>query len=442
MENKIKKDVQEEVDKLWESNLKHNFENHLNQCLKDSLNNIEAKIQNLEDSMKKHIEALNQNLEQKFSSQMSQLMQQSNLNDENLVNNDPVETDELLRNIKVELDNITFPPLKNIVPPMDSNLLINLILNCLVNIKTLISYYLNPQKEKKIMKNPNVLGPAFLKLLDHSWKSKFNEYTPNEIHQVLKNIMKKDYYTQNPGLIFSYILSNLNSELSQNELNKNVNIEEDPLLKYRRDKAFESFIKQNKDPVKIANSFYNIIETEKRCETCGSNSYSFAYLPLINIYLQANPDNIDNNISFIQHFKILLTDVTEEKIKENCDICTCVKEKFVSKLILDTNDVIIVNINRNNDPNNMVEFNFPAILDKDDIIDKTKNHVYHKMKYEILCVIKKYKVNNNDFFLLFCKNFINNEWYAYNNNKIRKTDFNEVNSDNKTTCLIIYYKQK
>ena len=104
--------------------------------------------------------------------------------------------------------------------------------------------------------------------------------------------------------------------------------------------------------------------------------------------------------------------------------------------------MIIVNINRNNDPNNMVEFNFPPILDKDDIIDKTKNHVYHKMKYEILCVIKKYKVNNNDFFLLFCKNFINNEWYAYNNNKIRKTDFNEVNSDNKTTCLIIYYKQK
>ena len=114
---------------------------------------------------------------------------------------------------------------------------------------------MNPSKEEKIMKKSNginnILGPVFLKLIDHSWKSKFNEYTPEKMHQILKNLMKGDYNTQNPGLIYKYILSQLHSELCPNELN-NGNIEKDPYLKYNEDKVFEDFQK-NYQNTKISN---------------------------------------------------------------------------------------------------------------------------------------------------------------------------------------------
>ena len=73
-------------------------------------------------------------------------------------------------------------------------------------------YYLNPIKEDKILKiskeNPNkaYLGPSFLKLLDHLWKSNQKEYAPMKIHNFLKKSMKNDYNTNDAGLIIQYIL--------------------------------------------------------------------------------------------------------------------------------------------------------------------------------------------------------------------------------------------
>ena len=118
--------------------------------------------------------------------------------------------------IHIDFHNVKNPSLKNIILSPDFNPLINLILNCFINIRTFTLYYLNPTKESKIMRktngNPNILGPVFLKLLDHGWKSKVDEYTPSELHQILKKLMKENYKTQNPGLIFHFILSQLNND--------------------------------------------------------------------------------------------------------------------------------------------------------------------------------------------------------------------------------------
>ena len=154
--------------------------------------------------------------------------------------------------------------------------------------------------------------------------------------------------------------------------------------------------------------------------------------------MQANKDKIYNNLSFREHFKTLLIDKNEEKINEDCLICGSKKSKFINKHILDTTELIIININRNNDPNNLVEFKYPEMIDKKDIINATKAPVFNEMKYEIFCVIKKYKIYNNSQFLMFCKNFINDTWYSYNIKNIRKVDIKEVFMDSKKTCLIIY----
>ena len=87
---------------------------------------------------------------------------------------------------------------------------------------------MNPDKEKKILQksknNPHgdYLGPSFLKLLDYLWKSNQNEYSPNEIHNSLKKIMKI-YNLDDAGLIIKNILNQLNEELIINPIKINDN---------------------------------------------------------------------------------------------------------------------------------------------------------------------------------------------------------------------------
>ena len=476
MEKEKREEVKKEAEEIWENNLKKIFDQNLKNYLIKSLTNLQTQLKNFDDSMMNHIQTLNKNFNQKFDNQISQLKQEgfinknvninninnnknnSNMNNNNLNNNNinninnnifnineifnENESDEMLRKINIDIKSITAPLLKRLNIPQNSNPLINLILNYIVNIKTLLLYYFNPNKQEKIMwksqGNPNKLGQAFLKLLDHFWKSKNNEYTPSEIHKILKDIMKNDYNTQNPGLIFKYFLTQLNSELQHKNTNEENNIEEDPYLFFNREKVIESFIKKNQNPTKISNCFYNMIETEKRCDSCGTVQYSIENIPIINIYLQANEGNIYNNISFNEHFKSLLLDKNKDVINEKCMLCETEKNKYISKHILDVTDIFIININRNNDPNNIVEFKYPEKIEKKDFINQNKINQFKDVKYELFCIIKNYKLNNNSNFVMFCKNFVNNEWYSYNNKHIKKSDINEAISDGKNTCLIIY----
>ena len=302
MENKIKQEAKKEAEQLWENNFKKSFQDKLNIYFMDELKGLKKNFKVREESMFNYINSLDKKFEVKFNLQVSQLQQQKGFNEDfNIFNNNEEikeedESDDQLRKKDINLKSITNPPLKKIIPPENSNSLINLLLNCIINIRSLIAYYLNREKENKIMRkpngNPNILGPAFLKLLDHTWKSKYNQYIPNEIHQIMKNLMKDMYDTQNPGLIFQLFLTQLNNELSQDQLNKGDNLEEDPYIIFNRDKLLEKFKMQNNQNTKIQNCFYNIIETEKRCKSCETVSYSLEYFPIINIYLHAHEIDI------------------------------------------------------------------------------------------------------------------------------------------------------
>ena len=445
MENNIKEEAKKEAEEYWEKYLKNNFNEQINKYLMNSLFDLKNRMKKFDESLTNHIQILDKEFSKKFENQISEIQKKSGLFEKNKIknqNNNIFKTeDEILRKEPIDLKSIKIPSLKKINLPPDSNQLINLIFYCLVNIKTLISYYFNPSKEQKIMwkskDKPNILGTSFLKLIDNYWKSKSNEYTPTEIHQILKNIMKNDYYTQNPGLIFQYILFELNSELSQKYLNENKNINNEPYLIFKRNEMLEIF-KKNGESVKISNCFFNIIETEKRCESCDSSQYSFENLPIINIFLQENEENHYNKISFIEHFRTLLINKKEEIFNEKCLICEIEKNKFVSKHVLDTTEIIIININRDNDLNNKVELNYPEKIEKKDFINENKNDNFYNLKYELFCTIKKYRNNNNLEFKLFCKNFVNEKWYLYNDKYIKETNIKDAMSDGKYISLIIY----
>ena len=434
MEESIEAQAEREAKEIWEKKLKNDFDEHINKCLMETLRELKNHLNIFDETMKTHMNELDQKFKKKFEEQISSLKQQSNINqnitnpfsqfNNNNINNNEnmIETDDILRKREINLNEINEPSLKMLRLSINSNPLINLILYCLVNFKNILLYYFNSSKEEKILKKEsgikNVFGPAFLKLIDHYWKSKKNEYAPNDIHLILKNLIKNNYMTQNPGLIFENILCILNSELEQNSINLAYDFNSP--TSYNLPNVWNYFSQiYIKNPTKIKNSIYSIIQTEKMCTLCKYIQYSFKNGPIINLYLQANPNAIHNNIYLINNIEKLLISPNESIINEYCLNCKTNKRKKISNYILNGSEIIIFNINRDSDPNNLVQLNYPNQLSSDDIINAQKNFLaVKKYRYDLSGIIRKVKINNNSIFILHCKNPINNKWYTYDNNNI------------------------
>ena len=122
----------------------------------------------------------------------------------------------------------------------------------------------------------------------------------------------------------------------------------------------------------------------------------------------------------INNFENLLTKRNEKIINENCINCRCNKNKKISNYLLSASEIIIFNINKDDDPNNYVQLNYPNQFSNEDIINKNKNfRENRKLIYELFCVFRRRKNYNNSInFIMHCKNPINNNWYTYDNNLI------------------------
>ena len=127
-----------EVEEDWENNLKNSFKDQLNKCLINELTNLKIQMNDFETSVKNHINSLEKDFENKFYNQIK-----------NININIPSENDDELRKIHIDFHNVKNPSLKNIILSPDFNPLINLILNCFINIRTFILYYLILLKNQK-----------------------------------------------------------------------------------------------------------------------------------------------------------------------------------------------------------------------------------------------------------------------------------------------------
>ena len=320
MEEEIREQIKKDVEQIWETKFKVSFSNQINICLMETLKNLENERINFDSTINSQIQELDKKFEEKwnptfqnFQNEMSKLSVINNKNNKiqnnddnpyviknnnrknnneneiniknneneininnnennlntikNYLNNNIVNDNyQKLRDKKIDLFNLKNPPITNLVLLENTNPLINIILQCLSNIGHLVGYYLNPDKEKKILQksknNPHgdYLGPSFLKLLDYLWKSNQNEYSPNEIHNSLKKIMKSYYNLDDAGFIIKNILNQLNEELIINPIKINDN--NDPYNNFNEQKTLKNFI-QNLNKTAISERFFSTIKIKK-----------------------------------------------------------------------------------------------------------------------------------------------------------------------------------
>ena len=489
MEENIKEEAKRFAEDLWEEKLKKSFNQKIENSYNDIINEFKNDLENYVISITNHFQELdkefNDKWEEKFVNEFSKLGQleknQRNLNNNNnnininelnqiknnnfinenefnnIINNNnlenknkenKIEKDENLRKKEINFNILKTPPLINITYLENMNPLINIILLCLSNIEYLVYYYLNSSKESKILHkskedSKNIyLNPSFLDYLDHFWKSNKKEFVPIEIHDILKKLMLENYNTNDPSIIVDYLLKKLDEELKIN--NKNNNIEDiNPSERFNEHNIIKKYFNNfSNNRTHISDIFYSTIKIKKLCQNCKRQPlYYFESTPVINIYLEEKNNN--NYLTFENDLKNILMKKEEYNIKENCIICSSEQTMNVIKDIYSFSVVLIININREKDPNNNILFKYPENFDGNKIIN---NKIIKMPNYELITIIKKVKNNNcNNFeYISYYKNFIDKCWYSYNNQKkeILNNDYKNFIFDDKNTCMLIYSKIK
>ena len=67
MENKLKEDIEKEVEEMWNKELKGNYDNFIDSCLMSTLKDIKIQLNNYENSIKSYMNNLENQFDKKFN---------------------------------------------------------------------------------------------------------------------------------------------------------------------------------------------------------------------------------------------------------------------------------------------------------------------------------------------------------------------------------------
>ena len=393
----IKKEIEKEIDIIWENELKDKFVKLLDSNFQTISNEVEKKLDMNAKEVAKNIEKLVNILK-------------------------PVD-------IKTKMNRYC----TNIIYENNTNYLVNLVLICLSNIEPLVFFCLGNKNEilEKIREKDNLFS-LLKELFNNVWLNK-NNFNPNRLHNKLKQLNNQKYSSKDPGAIFYFILSKLNDEL---QFNKNINNNNNINI-YSKEEVFNNFkemIERNK--TQISDIFFVNYQIKKTCRICEAESYFCEQKPIINLYIEQQVQNSVvkrgqfQDISLNDNFNFLLNDNID--IEEDCGICECKQSFKINNLIKGlNNNILIINLDRVKDSLHERNVDIPKQL-KLKLQNETKF-------YEIIAVINR-NIPLKEEYNAYCKNFFDNKWYVYNNKNV-KMENNENEIFNGHKALLLIYKK-
>ena len=403
--------IEEEIDKIWENEIKDKTNDKMNSIILNKSKELDQKLQIFENNL---CDSMNQ-----------------------AINN--IEIELLKKNMNKKC--------RNFVYNNNENSLINFVLICLSNIELFVLFCLGYEKNKLLEKineiNEDNYFSLFVEIINNIWLKNGDKYSPSKIHDQFKRLNNQIYISNDPGEIIGFFLTKLNDELNYNQiLDNNIN-------------NINNF--NNKEIIKNQNKikelFFVDYKIEKKCIECSKkfnaqvNKTINKKSPLINLYIQEKEKIAgigEGNISDLKlkkHFNFLLNDYI--KLDEFCEISQNIEKFDVNNYIENlNNNILIINLNRNNDF--FLERN---IKFKEQLKLKLGNK---NLKYELISVIyninenilQRYFDDNRPKYIAYCKNFLDEKWYLYNENDIKLIQNNNENLilDGQKALLLIYKK--
>ena len=382
--------------------------------MEDEQDELKQKLEQINKQIDEDFDNYSNNLNIKLETTLIQL--KANIIDKKYLNK--------LKTIR-EIPKIDMIP--ELIDSGNFNFIINPILFCLATLDIITEFSLKETEDNKkilnIIQGNNSFIDNFISLMKNMREKNFVNSHYKSVHRCLSNILNNVelYMSQDPEFIIKSILSILEADIKLVKNKLKVNI-----------------------PNIITDNFLLLINKIKICSKCG---FIYKQKPqkqfVIDLILRKPVEVKDETLS--STFPNLLSDEEENR---KCEVC---KEKLANtKIFGNLKKYMIINVNRDKDPNCEMKLKYSNVLKIKDSMDKkeyefelilalvdietAKNNLNIEQKRKIRETNKKFKI--------FFKNFINDKCFLFKDRKFVEFNGNFEDGVSQYKPNILIYKKK
>ena len=454
--------------KINKNKKKQIFSNNL--FMNKGKNNLKNKNYNINNNLK------NINLNNKKKNIPVKLFQNNNININNISNLNQLNSNNLIKKKLIlgknlgltksnpiekrkrpnsiskfsDYNNEIFEPHAKGLVNVGATCYMNATLQCMAHIQRLTYSLLKPKNIEKISSNKSKykLSYEYIEVLKNLWKKKnIKYYSPDNFKNVISemNPLFAGIQANDSKDLVLFLMETLHNELNtpvkkdiSNQSNQIVN-QNDYETTF---KLFSNFFTNNYRSI-ISDIFYGMYNSIMTCLNCNYVTHNVQCFNILIFPLEEVrkfKGKIENKVKIIECFEYYQK--VDNMFGENKIYCNHCKSHSnscnTSKLIISPN-ILVINLNRGKG----LEFNIK--IDLDEYLDIKKFVYYEKSPsyYELIGIVTHFGSSDmSGHFIAFCKSFIDQNWYKYNDSEVSISSFDEAKSTGVHYILFYSYIQR
>ena len=337
----------------------------------------------------------------------------------------------------LKVNKFLFPSTKGLVN-VGATCYMNATIQCLAHVSKLTKYLLNLKYINNNIsdKNKYKLTNSYIEVLNNIWLNyNINYYSPDNFKNIISimNPLFAGIQANDSKDLVLFMLETIHNELNEPNNNNQINgIQNQNQNQYDYETTFnlfKNYFTKNYNSI-ISNLFYGMYNSMMTCYTCNATThnvqcFNILIFPLEEVRKYKN--KLNNTVDIIECFEYY----QKQDIMKNSNQIYCNNCKTMSicnnktELIIGPN-VLVINLNRGKGLEFNVKIDFEEYLD-------IKNFIYYKEEspsfYELIGIVTHFGPSSmSGHFIAFCKSFIDNQWYKYNDTQVNLSSFEEARS--------------
>ena len=314
----------------------------------------------------------------------------------------------------------------------------NATIQCLAHVSKLTKYLLNLKYINKNIsdKNKYKLTNSYIEVLNNIWLNySINYYSPDNFKNIISimNPLFAGIQANDSKDLVLFMLETIHNELNEPNNNNQINgIQNQNQNQYDYETTFnlfKNYFTKNYNSI-ISNLFYGMYNSKMTCYTCNATThnvqcFNILIFPLEEVRKYKN--KLNNTVDIIECFQYYQKkDIMKDSNQIYCNNCKAMSNSNNKTELIIGPNVLVINLNRGKGLEFNVKINFEEYLD-------IKNFIYYKDKspsfYELIGIVTHFGPSSmSGHFIAFCKSFIDNQWYKYNDTQVNLSSFQEARS--------------
>ena len=324
----------------------------------------------------------------------------------------------------------------------------NCILQCLLHIPELNSFFINTYSEhknklKKINKDTETGGrlcEEYYKIVKEieSLKNQNNSYIkPKDFNKFLSNTNGQfaQLEANDAKDLLLYLFQAMHSELNYFGDKKLKNVPKCNQLIEEESFNFFMTVNNNLNLSIISYLFYGIHKSSTLCQGCNQILYNFQYFQFLSF---PTFNYKDEKFNIYQGFKdFVKPEVMTGDNKCYCQNCKGLRDAKVTTKIFFAPPYLIINIDYGKNKKFKPKIiDFGGFIDITDFVDKRNKS--ENIEYKLIAVCTHIgKSGSTGHYITYCLSYYN-QWYVFNDSSVSETDFDNIKSN--SPYVLIYKK--